>query len=104
MRRSSRIASANTSSATERVFEYGALNTGVPWDIALSRSTWFVPMQKHPTARRSGRSEEHTSELQSLLRISYAVLCLKKNNTKPTTLHTPDRANSHHIQTNTSYK
>src|SRR3546814_5778869 len=26
-----------------------------------------------------GRSEEHTSELQSLMRISYAVLCLKKN-------------------------
>src|SRR3546814_6541972 len=26
---------------------------------------------------RSGRSEEHTSELQSLMRISYAVLCLK---------------------------
>src|SRR3546814_1253758 len=29
---------------------------------------------------RSGRSEEHTSELQSLMRISYAVFCLKKNN------------------------
>src|SRR3546814_2758857 len=30
------------------------------------------------------RSEEHTSELQSLMRISYAVLCLKKkNNTQP---------------------
>src|SRR3546814_3179308 len=27
-----------------------------------------------------GRSEEHTSELQSLMRISYAVLCLKKKN------------------------
>src|SRR3546814_9513301 len=27
------------------------------------------------------RSEEHTSELQSLMRISYAVLCLKKNKT-----------------------
>src|SRR3546814_6450680 len=27
------------------------------------------------------RSEEHTSELQSLMRISYAVFCLKKNNT-----------------------
>src|SRR3546814_942325 len=27
---------------------------------------------------RSGRSEEHTSELQSLMRISYAVFCLKK--------------------------
>src|SRR3546814_9953811 len=28
-----------------------------------------------------GRSEEHTSELQSLMRISYAVFCLKKNRT-----------------------
>src|SRR3546814_8698408 len=28
-------------------------------------------------ARRRGRSEEHTSELQSLMRISYAVFCLK---------------------------
>src|SRR3546814_5170068 len=30
---------------------------------------------------RSNRSEEHTSELQSLMRISYAVFCLKKKNT-----------------------
>src|SRR3546814_10041648 len=30
----------------------------------------------------SNRSEEHTSELQSLMRISYAVFCLKKNKTK----------------------
>src|SRR3546814_1151164 len=29
------------------------------------------------------RSEEHTSELQSLMRISYAVFCLKKKNTTP---------------------
>src|SRR3546814_1095798 len=29
---------------------------------------------------RSDRSEEHTSELQSLMRISYAVFCLKKKN------------------------
>src|SRR3546814_3108438 len=28
---------------------------------------------------QKGRSEEHTSELQSLMRISYAVFCLKKN-------------------------
>src|SRR3546814_6676136 len=34
--------------------------------------------------RRSHRSEEHTSELQSLMRISYAVFCLKKKKiTKP---------------------
>src|SRR3546814_4650879 len=31
------------------------------------------------------RSEEHTSELQSLMRISYAVFCLKKKNKKHTT-------------------
>src|SRR3546814_7629015 len=30
----------------------------------------------------SGRSEEHTSELQSLMRISYAVFCLKKKKNK----------------------
>src|SRR3546814_1287606 len=30
----------------------------------------------------AGRSEEHTSELQSLMRISYAVFCLKKKNTQ----------------------
>src|SRR3546814_9477415 len=32
-------------------------------------------------AGRPGRSEEHTSELQSLMRISYAVFCLKKKKT-----------------------
>src|SRR3546814_2206064 len=31
-------------------------------------------------AKRTLRSEEHTSELQSLMRISYAVFCLKKKN------------------------
>src|SRR3546814_9314910 len=35
---------------------------------------------------RKGRSEEHTSELQSLMRISYAVFCLKKK-TKDSTLY-----------------
>src|SRR3546814_5171905 len=40
----------------------------------------------------SVRSEEHTSELQSLMRISYAVFCLKKKNNQTTThrpLHPP---------------
>src|SRR3546814_5745135 len=35
----------------------------------------------------SGRSEEHTSELQSLMRISYAVFCLKKTRQQLTILH-----------------
>src|SRR3546814_4635801 len=34
------------------------------------------------SARGPGRSEEHTSELQSLMRISYAVFCLKKKKMK----------------------
>src|SRR3546814_2783331 len=34
------------------------------------------------------RSEEHTSELQSLMRISYAVFCLKKKKTQQSTSHT----------------
>src|SRR3546814_2154788 len=38
---------------------------------------------------RDPRSEEHTSELQSLMRISYAVLCLKKQKQKCTTTLAP---------------
>src|SRR3546814_3957213 len=34
----------------------------------------------HAGRRQAARSEEHTSELQSLMRISYAVFCLKKKN------------------------
>src|SRR3546814_2276829 len=34
--------------------------------------------RRFPLATLAGRSEEHTSELQSLMRISYAVFCLKK--------------------------
>src|SRR3546814_17331601 len=35
--------------------------------------------RQSPCRRPGERSEEHTSELQSLMRISYAVFCLKKN-------------------------
>src|SRR3546814_8160440 len=38
----------------------------------------------------SGRSEEHTSELQSLMRISYAVFCLKKKRQHKMWTHKPD--------------
>src|SRR3546814_5592233 len=44
------------------------------------------------------RSEEHTSELQSLMRISYAVFCLKKKTKK--IKHT---INTHSTESNTSY-
>src|SRR3546814_9452623 len=40
---------------------------------------------------REGRSEEHTSELQSLMRISYAVFCLKKKRKKTKQHTTPKK-------------
>src|SRR3546814_4370668 len=56
--------------------------------ITAARSWSVLPHQHHRRSRRRGplrcrlrsRSEEHTSELQSLMRISYAVFCLKTNN------------------------
>src|SRR3546814_5707379 len=39
-----------------------------------------VKIERKSAASRVRRSEEHTSELQSLMRISYAVFCLKKKN------------------------
>src|SRR3546814_3601360 len=47
----------------------------------------------HLRRERGRRSEEHTSELQSLMRISYAVFCLKKKNKNKQESHT-------HITTN----
>src|SRR3546814_6585974 len=45
------------------------------------------------------RSEEHTSELQSLMRISYAVFCLKKKKTKPTMIRrTQERTRQYKTQ------
>src|SRR3546814_8737770 len=40
------------------------------------------------------RSEEHTSELQSLMRISYAVFCLNKKHYKPTTRYSQPHFNN----------
>src|SRR3546814_10857461 len=41
-----------------------------------------VALQQQDVGQHVARSEEHTSELQSLMRISYAVFCLKKKNKK----------------------
>src|SRR3546814_3696074 len=51
--------------------------------VARWNSTWLRTCSAHFT-RTLMRSEEHTSELQSLMRISYAVFCLKKKNTNIT--------------------
>src|SRR3546814_9018146 len=51
-----------------------ARKSSMPYFSIASRST------PTPKAKPCHRSEEHTSELQSLMRISYAVFCLKKKN------------------------
>src|SRR3546814_2886433 len=52
-----------------------------------------VPSTAHPITfnRYPARSEEHTSELQSLMRISYAVFCLKKKKKKTTQNNTNNK-------------
>src|SRR3546814_5364482 len=62
----------------------GSLNidrpSGYPWWDTVPDGDWFVPKNTRAVFNLEAplRSEEHTSELQSLMRISYAVFCLKK--------------------------
>src|SRR3546814_3046162 len=59
-------------------------------DGGLSGMTETVETTENAARPIPARSEEHTSELQSLMRISYAVFCLKQKTTEhTTTLHTP---------------
>src|SRR3546814_9994447 len=61
--------------AIETVFHMGATSSTVAADVdQLVENNFAFSMRL--------RSEEHTSELQSLMRISYAVFCLKKKKTK----------------------
>src|SRR3546814_10625531 len=60
-----------------------------PVDVGTAVATSVRAVAHHPVNMLK-RSEEHTSELQSLMRNSYAVFCLKKtkDNTKKTILTT----------------
>src|SRR3546814_7045329 len=44
----------------------------------IRKNDYPLPSERYSSSWRRVRSEEHTSELQSLMRISYAVFCLKK--------------------------
>src|SRR3546814_8694012 len=98
--------SASTALHTDR-YELTMLDAALRDGTAGRRCVFEVFARRLPGARRFGvvagtgrllglirdfrfgdeelrRSEEHTSELQSLMRISYAVFCLKKKKTKRT--------------------
>src|SRR3546814_20958735 len=103
------------STRTDTLFPYTTLfRSRPPWDFATpSRRTTPGPEARVRKERRKAReavgggsgvsrrirstlslrrSEEHTSELQSLMRISYAVFCLKKKKT-----HTRQRLRPQHL-------
>src|SRR3546814_6828125 len=85
-----------------------ARQTGVPPPVADRRfhsDSGHNPLRRsqsgtRPRGRVPDRSEEHTSELQSLMRISYAVFCLKKKKQHHTQTSNADLSiihnNKHH--------
>src|SRR3546814_2245137 len=81
------------STRTDTLFPYTTLFRSPPSDMMSALTPWnrmTTNAAKTPrgkvkiatSAERTCRSEEHTSELQSLMRISYAVFCLKKKKQK----------------------
>src|SRR3546814_6672614 len=81
---------AETAGQLEAAIASGEIDVPAGADTAAEKKM-LAEAAARPTASRSSattggdvsrfwvRSEEHTSELQSLMRISYAVFCLKKN-------------------------
>src|SRR3546814_3238096 len=77
------------STRTDTLFPYTTLFRSkrmLPLIRQVLAEAGCVPTEIDAVAYTAGpglvRAEEHTSELQSLMRISYAVFCLKKKNTK----------------------
>src|SRR3546814_6199314 len=83
----------STSKEKERPFDKLRANgeRGQPWYVALHAAIALhvsdPPATVQPLAPLAIRSEEPTSELQSLMRTSYAVFCLKKKNTNTQQAH-----------------
>src|SRR3546814_5411369 len=79
----------------ENCYDVGEQTLSVPASSALRPRIATMIRSMSDKIRSDTRSEEHTSELQSLMRISYALFCLKKNTThhyhiSPAKIPTPD--------------
>src|SRR3546814_8728489 len=87
------------STRTDTLFPYTTLfrSTG-KYNVKEFFGEVLVPLLRDSALGRSldlnARSEEHTSELQSLMRISYAVFCLKKKKEQQHQVHRQIRRNS----------
>src|SRR3546814_5583436 len=84
------------STRTDTLFPYTTLFRSLTWRWCMvglrygpgQPRTGQMPDRASLRSRNGYRSEEHTSELQSLMRISYAVFCLKKKKTSQHNLYT----------------
>src|SRR3546814_3102830 len=65
------------------------------WSRNMAASPWSETASMTHRQWRAQRSEEHTSELQSLMRISYAVFCLKKKKKADETMQNIHRQHTH---------
>src|SRR3546814_7334699 len=97
------------STRTDTLFPYTTLFRSAPQarpsfpptgsDTSIHSAISFnrFQMRKYAMSLRfiGARSEEHTSELQSLMRISYAVFCLKKKTTQRTKVQLSQEHNEH---------
>src|SRR3546814_7965592 len=92
-----------TSSLTAELPQLITSLSSLPLNLLLVSLTCLIPRALESSlAPLLPRSEEHTSELQSLMRISYAVFCLKKKKIKHTKKHittcTTPRTNNKHTR------
>src|SRR3546814_5171921 len=90
------------STRTDTLFPYTTLfrsiflfeAAGIVLLVAMIGAIVLTHRKRGGVRTQNIRSEEHTSELQSLMRISYAVFCLKKK-TKTATQSTPNNQTHH---------
>src|SRR3546814_1737292 len=94
------IASSNLPSACESLPQCISIKAMVlpspAKEIGVAIRAWLRGPIVTTSCTSASRSEEHTSELQSLMRISYAVFCLKKKQQhhNPTQHHTTNQSNN----------
>src|SRR3546814_8389079 len=92
------------STRTDTLFPYTTLfrSSSQPHAPTLSMAVSYEHTFHFASGPAFSRSEEHTSELQSLMRISYAVFCLKKKKKKKT--KNPRLSNTKHPQQQSKHR
>src|SRR3546814_3599994 len=70
----------NEAHRRDKIEQRNQIGRNHAWPPGLGFLSFFLNISSMRRVTRKPRSEEHTSELQSLMRNSYAVFCLKKKN------------------------